>query len=254
MAQEEGMGLSSLTSPSDKRPLSFTIVAPGGMGKTTLGSLFPSPVFIRTEDGTRSIQGRRDVALFPVSTSVSDVMHCMESLMQEAHSFKSLIIDSATRFNIMVEAEVLALDGKAKGLNQALGGYGNAYDAVSKIHLDLRNYAEYLMEKRGMNIVFLAHACTETVEPPDGDTYTRYSIPLHKKSLPHYTDSVDVVAFIKQKVYTGGEAGKRKMATTDGSRVVTCYPCPSHVSKNRLGIKEDLPFVEGVNPFADYLQ
>ncbi len=154
------ISLKSLQAPSIDRPLIFTIVADGGMGKTTLASLFPAPVFIRTEDGTASIAERDDVALFPVAGTVSEVMEGIASLINEEHAFKTLVVDSVTRFNIMVEAEVLASDPKAKGLNQALGGYGNAYDAVSKIHLELRKACGYLSELKGMNIVFLAHAGT----------------------------------------------------------------------------------------------
>ena len=247
------MNLSILSSPTKNRPLIFTIVADGGLGKTTLASLFPAPVFIRTEDGTRSIEGRDDVALFPVASSVAEVMDAFSALAAEDHSFRTVVVDSVTRFNIMAEAEVLAMDPKAKGLNQALGGYGNAYDAVSKIHLELRKAAGYLAEVKGMNIVFLAHAGTETIDPPDGDPYVRYSIPMHKKSIPHYTNDVDVVAYIKQKMYTTGAEGKKKAVASGDERIITCYPTPSHVSKNRLGIKTDLAFVEGINPFASFL-
>jgi hypothetical protein len=247
------INLSSLVAPSTGGPLIFTIVADGGMGKTTLGSLFPDPIFIRTEDGTQSIASRDDVALFPVADTVQDVLDAIESLVVGEHMFKTLVIDSVTKFNQMVEADVLASDPKARGLNQALGGYGNAYDAVAKAHQVLRKACSYLATEKGMNIVFLAHATTETIDPPDGDAFTRYSIPMHKKSIPCYTNDVDVVAFIKQKTFTSGEGAKKK-AVTDGSRIITCYPTPNHVSKNRLGIKEDLVFIEGENPFESYLR
>jgi hypothetical protein len=76
---------------------------------------------------------------------------------------------------------------------------------------------------------------------------------MHKKSIPHYTNDVDVVAYIKQKMYTTGAGDKKKAVSAGDERIITCYPTPSHVSKNRLGIKADLQFVEGVNPFAEYL-
>ena len=247
------ISLKSLQAPSRGDPMTFTIVADGGMGKTTLGSLFPAPVFIRTEDGTKRIADRGDVALFPVAVSTADVFEALAVLSREDHAFKTLALDSVTRYGIMVEAEVLAMDPKAKGLNQALGGYGNAYDAVAKFHAELRAACEFLRVTKRMHVVFLAHAATETIDPPDGDPYTRYSIPMHKKSIPYYTNDVDVVAYIKQKTYTTG-TGDKKKATTDGSRIITCYPTPSHVSKNRLGISTDLAFVEGVNPFAEYLE
>jgi hypothetical protein len=246
------ISLSSLSSPSNTRPLIFTIVSDGGMGKTTLASLFPRPVFIRTEDGTQSIANRKDIALFPVASSIAEVMEAIQTLRTEKHKFSTLVIDSVTKFNIMVESEVLASDPRAKGLNQAHGGYGNAFDMVSKLHRDLREMAGALSSERGMHIVFIAHAATEMVDLPDADPFMRYSIPMHRKSIPHYTNDVEVVAYIKQKTYTTGEGDKKK-AVTDGSRIITCYPTPSHVSKNRLGISADMIFEQGVNPFDAWL-
>lgn len=246
------ISLASLQSPQQNRPLIMTIVADGGMGKTTLASLFPSPVFIRTEDGTQSIKDRKDVALFPVAQSIQDVMDCIAVLQSDSHKFRTVVVDSITRFNSMVEAFILAQDPKAKGLNQAHGGYGNAYDAVAKIHSAFRDACSYLSITKKMNVVYIAHASTETIDPPDGEPFTRYSIPVHKKSLPVYTNDVDVVAYIKMKTYTTGD-GNTKKALTDGSRIITCYPTPSHISKNRLGIKDDLVFVENQNPFESYL-
>lgn len=248
----DGMGLDSLTSPSENRPLIFTVVGDGGIGKTTLGSLFPNPVFIRTEDGTKSIQGRADVALFPVAKTVRDVMRCIESLCEQEHSFRTLVIDTVTQFNIMAEAEVVAADGRAKSINQAAGGYGAGHAAVAAIHRELREACGYLSTTKNMHIVFLAHADIDTIDLPDQEQFMRYTLRMNKRSLSSYIDNVDVVAYVKMKVYTTGE-GDTKKAMTDGSRIVTCYPCPSHVSKNRLGIKEDLAFVEGVNPFGGYL-
>jgi hypothetical protein len=246
------INLATLKSPKRDRPLTFSIVGDGGMGKTSLAALFPRPVFVRAEDGTQSIVDRDDVAMFPVATCAQDVLEAVGSLIAEDHDFATVIVDSVTRYNIMVEAEVLASDPKAKGLNQAHGGYGNAYDLVSKAHAALRDACRVLSERKGMHVVFLAHAGTETIDPPDADPYIRYSIPIHKKSIPHYTNDVDVVAYIKQRTFTAG-SGDRKKATTDGSRIVTCYPTPSHVSKNRLGIEVDLPFLKGENPFAAWL-
>ena len=90
-----------------------------------------------------------------------------------------------------------------------------------------------------------AHAMSERVNPPDQPEYLRYSIRMHKDSVSHYSDNVDLVAFIKLKTFVSEE----KRASTSGQRIITCYPNPAHISKNRYGITKDLDFAEGVNPF-----
>jgi len=244
--------LSSLEAPR-KRPLIATIVADGGMGKTTLAAMFPAPVFIRTEDGTKSIEDRTDVALFPVANTTNDVFEAFRALIKEDHSFRTVVIDSVTQLNTMVEAEIVASDDKARSINQAMGGYGAGQKAVAEVHRQIREAAGVLNERKNMNVVFLAHADTEEVDPPDGEKYSRYSIRMHRHSISHYSDNVDLVAFIKLRRYTTGEADKTKKAVTDGTRVLTCYPTPAHVSKNRLGITEDIPFELNTNPLAEYI-
>lgn len=245
------MNLNDLVSPSPS-PLITTICADGGLGKTTLASLWPSPVFIRTENGSKAIEVRKDVAMFPVAQHVRDVMSAVESLIMEDHDFRTLVVDSVTQFDTIAKKEILAKDPKAQSINQALGGYGAGIEAVANIHRELRDALGFLSDMKGMHIVFIAHADIETIDLPDQDQFSRYTIRMNKKCIAPYTDNVDLIAFIKLQTFTSGDGDKKK-ATTTGQRIITCYPHPSHVSKNRLGIESDLVFEKGVNPFIKYL-
>jgi len=243
--------MASLMSPT-VRPIIMTIVGDGGMGKTTLGSLFPDPVFIRVEDGTQAISHMKNVALFPVAKSTSNIIEAIESLRKEKHEFKTLVIDSITQMDVMIQAEIVAADPKAKSINAAGGGYGAGFQMVSAQHRIIRELCGMLSEEREMNIVFLAHSTVETVDSPDSESYMRGTIRMNAKSVGHYSDNVDLVGFIKLTTYVSGEDKKR--AIGDGSRVIACYPTPSHISKNRFGITSDIPYVlDGNNPFAQFL-
>lgn len=235
----------------------MTICGEGGIGKTTLASLFPGLVLIRAEDGSKSIETRGDVAMFPVAKKTDDVMEAANALLTEDHPFKTVAFDTVTKFNTFAEAEVLQRDrergGRGESINTALGGYGAGSSFVSNYHFELRKIGQRLADEKGMNVLFLAHVEVETLDLPDQPQFSRYTIRMHKKSVSHYVDDVDVVAFLKLKTFVTGTEKDGKKANTSGDRIITCYPHPAHVSKNRLGIKTDLPFVEGVNPFAEYL-
>lgn len=245
------ISLASLKSPG-KRPLICTFVSEGGLGKTTLASMFPSPVFIRTEDGTKSIEHREDIALFPIANKFQDVLEAIGALITEDHMFKTVVLDSITQLNTNIETEIVRADGKARSINQAAGGYGAGYSAAAMMHQEIREAMEVLREKKGMHVVFLAHADSEMVDLPDQEGFTRYTIRMHKKSVSHYSDNVDMVGFIKLKTYTMGDGNKKK-ALSDGTRIITCYPTPSHISKNRFGIDGDITWVMGENPFTPFL-
>ncbi len=243
--------LSQLSKPTGQRPVIITLFGEGGMGKTTLASMFPKPVIIRTEDGTTSLIGNDNVSLFPLAQSSQDVLDAIEALATQEHEHKTLVLDSITQLATMIESEIVASDPKAKSINQAGGGYGAGYSTAADRHRLIRDWAGALAYEKGMNVVFIGHADTETMDLPDFDPYTRYSVRLHKKSLPHYTDNVDAVCMIRLKTFTRGD-GDKKRAISSGEREIICFPQAASVTKNRFNITEPLPFTfEGGNPFEN---
>ena len=222
------------------------------MGKTSLAAAFPSPVFLRTEDGMESLGPNAPMA-FPIASGSQDIVDQLMMLGREDHPYQTAVIDSVTKLNILIEQEVVASDPKKPmSINQALGGYGAGLAAVAERHRKIKVICDQLVQYKGMNIVFIAHADSETVELPDQDAYTRYTFRMNKRSVSHYADDVDVVAFIKLKTFTHGD-GDRKKATSTGERIITCYPTPNHISKNRFGIESDLIFSKGENPLAPFV-
>ena len=245
--------LKTLSKPSGQRPIIATIFGEGGMGKTTLAAMFKSPVFIRTEDGTASLTGNDNVSLFPLATSTQDVLDAIEALATQKHDHKTLVIDSITQLGTMIEAEIVAADPKAKSINQAGGGYGAGYSTAAEKHRQIRDWAGSLAYEKGMNVIFIGHADTEMLDLPDMDAFARYTVRMHKKSIPHYTDNVDLVGLIRLKTFVRGGDGDKKRAISTGEREIICHPQASSVTKNRFNVSEPLAFTFDRNPFADFV-
>lgn len=244
--------MDTIRKPAD-RPVLVTICGDSGMGKTSLAATFPKPIFIRAEDGMQSIASDRRPDAFPLISDAKTLWEQLTAIIHEPHDYKTLVIDSVTALERLFMADVLAQDPKAKSINQALGGYGAGTAAVAAMHQRVRKGAGLANEKRGMHVVFVAHADVETMKLPDADDYMRYSLRLPSKSLPPYVDDVDVVGFVRLEMFTKGDEGERKRAISTGDRELIVHAAASCVSKNRYGITEPLPFKAGENPLASVI-
>lgn len=251
LSEEKGEKMSILDTISKpkNRPIVATIIGDAGLGKTSLAATFPKPIFIRAEDGLSSIPEAYRPDAFPRLSSVPDLGDQVTALIKEDHAYETVVIDSVTALEVLFGEHVLETDPKKpKGLQQAHGGYGAGRDMVAGLHRRLRKAAEILVEQ-GMNVVFVAHADTVRIEPPDADPYTKYTMRLHEKSMQPYVDNVDLVGFLRLETFVTGD-GERKKAISDGTRQLVCHAVASNVSKNRFGISEPIEVKLGENPLA----
>lgn len=240
--------LNQISKPAD-RPIIMTITGDSGLGKTTLACTFPKPIVIRAEDGLQAIPSGLRPDAFPVLTSEAQLWDQLMALVKEEHDYKTVVIDSVTALErLFIQSIVDSDPKKPRSINQALGGYGAGLMAVGGLHQRVRKACGLLNEK-GMHVVFVAHADTETIELPDQDPYTRYNMRLGKRSIAPYVDDSDIVGFLKLQTFTTGD-GDRKKAISDGTRLLVTYSTAANVSKNRFGIVDDIEVKAGVNPLT----
>lgn len=242
--------LKDMLSVPEDDPVILTLIGEQGRGKTTCGATFPNPVFMRVENGVKTLPfEKRPQCLYEID-SVEDVWDQLKALINDEHDFKTLVIDSVTALDDLFINHVINSDpNKPKGLNQAYGGYGNGGDAVANMHGRVRKACEVLRKKRGMHTVFISHAKVTTIDLPDQEPYSTYTSKLLGKSQVHYIDNVDLVGYIKLKTIVRGDKNQTKKALSNGDLVIDCTMTANNISKNRYGIKELLPLEEGVNPF-----
>lgn len=231
-----------------RRPPFITFVGEPGTGKTSLSCMFPDSIIIRLEDGIEAVPER-------FMPSVMGKVETSEQLEEQIrwvfaarkqHGKKTLILDSITRAETMFEREIVANDpNRPSSINQACGGFGAGPKALGGWHARFRKLLGHLNEKGDMTVIVIAHSSVETVEPPDGDNYTRHTLRLGKHSMAPWVDDVDMVGFIQlQRYVKGAKEGDKKglgakagKAMSDGTRVIVFGPRAGNVSKNRFGLE-----------------
>lgn len=243
--------LDTIETPDDG-PIICTLTGEHGRGKTRLAATFPKPIFIRAEDGMKSIPKDKRPDAFPVIDSVDTLWQQLTALIAEKHDYKTLVIDSVTQLETLFTDYIVENDPKKpKSINTALGGYGAGFTALAAMHARVRKAAGFL-HKKGMHVVFIAHSETTTIELPDQDPYTKYDLRMNKKCVTHYTDNVDMVAHIQIETFVTGD-GERKKAISTDNRIAVVTAGAAQVSKNRFGITESLEVPLDVNPFAAFV-
>src|SRR5215468_10624813 len=82
--------LSTISRGKRPRHIFALVYGTDGVGKSTLCSHAPNPVFIGAEKGTEQL----DVARFPQTESIGELLAQVRALQTEKHEFDSVVLDS----------------------------------------------------------------------------------------------------------------------------------------------------------------
>lgn len=206
-----------------------------GIGKSTLASQFPAPIFISTEDGIDNL----DVTSFPKAQKIDDVVASIKTLIKEEHDFKTIVIDSV---DWLVEPLIISNvenNHDAKDL-----AYGKGQMMVAEEFREILQGLDVLRTKRNMNVVLIAHAAVVKFEDPRTEPYDRYQPKLANRCNALLQEWADVLAFAAFKVIIKkSDAGFNKDKTrgvTTGERLLHFVENPAYAAKNRYSCPEEV--------------
>ena len=217
-----------------KVPPRICIYGGHGIGKSTLASQFPAPIFISTEDGLDSL----DVTSFPKARSLGEVVESIKTLLTEEHEFRTVVIDSVDWL-----VEPLILDSINSQYDEKQQAYGKGQQYMAEEFREILQGLDALRLRRNMNVVLIAHAAVVKFEDPRTDPYDRYTPKLPKLCNALLMEWADVLAFAAYKVIIkksdGGFNREVKRGTTNGDRLLHFIENPAFAAKNRYNCPED---------------
>lgn len=214
-------------------PQRVLIYGPGGIGKSTLASLAPKPVFIDIESGTRFM----DVPRIDGVYTFDNLIACLQS--QVLTPYQTVILDSATKAEEWAVTHTLNTVKNSQGnvVDSVEGyGYGKGYQHVYETFLSLMANLDAQIEQ-GRNVVLIAHDCTAEVPNPNGDDYIRFepflqSMKSGKSSIrSRVIQWADYVLFVGYDVISEGGKG-----LGGGTRTIFTVERPDHIAKSRTAI------------------
>ena len=211
-----------------------------GLGKTTFATSAPNPIVIQTEDGL----GEIDVPCFPLAESYLDVMKALDSLANENHDFKTVVIDSLDWLETLIWKQVCT-DNKVSSIEKI--GYGRGYNEALVFWSYFFDELNKCRDK-GMLVIMTAHSQVNKVEDPEHLTFDQHDLKLHKKAAALCREFADVIGYASLKKIIKVTEGKgfnddRNRAITTGERILNLSASPAYVAKNRYNMASSIPLL-----------
>lgn len=226
------------------RPQKCVIYGAEGIGKTTLASCFPQPLFIDTEGGTSHLDVRR----LPKPAGWEELLSDIREVAESPDVCRTLVIDTVDWAEQMATRYVL---DKYKQSNIESFGYGRGYTYISEEVSRLLSACDQVIAA-GMHVVITAHAKMRKMELPDeAGAFDRWELKISKNSAPLLKEWCDMLLFCNYKTLvvttetrsTKAQGGRRVMYTSH-------HPCWD--AKNRHGLPEEMDMsYDGLRPIFE---
>lgn len=227
------MNLADLVkSEIERKPPRIVLHGIHGVGKSTWAAGSPEPIFLQTEDGLTEIE----VNHFPLAKTYDEAESYIRMLITEDHEYKTFVLDTADWLERLIWEKVCA-DVNVSNIEEVGGGYGKGYTFAMRHWTKIINGLNRLRDK-GMAVVVLAHNEIKAFNPPDGESYDRYQIKLHKKAAGMLEEWADCVLFANFQTYVDA---KKKKVVNSAERIIHTTNRPAWRAKTRYTIPETLP-------------
>ena len=239
------------------KPVRIMAYGVEGVGKSTLGAKSDKPIFLSPEGGSDQLtdaNGNPVEELTGVSTW-DGARKAVKDLINEKHDYKTLVVDSADWIEKLCHAHIVGNSGKS--ITTCNGGYGAGYRQSELLHKEFIEDISQLREKRGMNIIILAHAHVKAVKDPSmNEDYDSFEIKCHDMVSSLYREWVDGLFFVRFRTFIkSSDDTVRARALSDGTRVLFTVKQPSFQAKNRFGMLPEYTFTENFwNEFVAHIK
>jgi hypothetical protein len=245
------ISLKDLRTVRADKPPRVLLYGPPKIGKTTLASEFPNPVFVQVEDGT---PGGVELTSWRVTT-YPEVLEAIAALFSE-HDYKTLVVDSLSALEPLVWAEVCRRNNWP---SIEAPGYGKGYVEADLLWQEFMLAISTLRRERGMIVVLIAHSEIKRIEDPIVGPIDRYVIQMHKRAVDIIQKDADVIAFLNYRIAVSETKGAfnktHRRGIGAGERIINFADRPGFMAGNRYSLPDEITYLrgEGYSSIADRL-
>ncbi len=213
-----------------------------GIGKTTLASCMPNPLFLDLQNGTSHID---DVARVHI-----DSWDALRAAVRDAKlwgPFDTLVIDTLTDAQRMAAAWVcanVADKGGEKRDSLEKFAYGGGPQLLADTFRTLLPDLDRV-RAAGKHVILIAHDIVDKVPNPNGENFLRYEPDLYQSGTGKNTTNVRsaVVQWVDHVLaaYYDVAVVDGNKARGSGTRTIYPNPMPTHLAKSRVA-SDPIPY------------
>ena len=223
----------TINSGKQTRAIKTVIYGTEGVGKSTLASQFPSPLFIDVEGGTDQMDVRR----IETPKTWTDLVAIVNEVAKNPGICETLILDTADWAESMCVSHIL------KKYNQKSiesFGYGKGYTMLGEEWMNLMGAFDAVKDA-GMHVTIIAHAKQRKIELPDqAGAFDHWEMKVSKQVAPLLKEWADILLFLNYKTFVVTTESNSHKAQ-GGKRVMFTSHNPVYDAKNRHGLPDELP-------------
>ena len=225
-------------------PIKIVVYGSEGIGKTTLASHFPKPLFLDIENGTKQLDVIRVDQNFKEWKQIENTLKEVDQALTNDKNFcKTLVIDTIDVAEILLSEQIVK-DANNKKITSISdfpwgGGQTKLRERMNEFLKELDN----LREKHNIHIALLAHSHIKKFEKPDKTgSFDRYELKLTTKVAERIKEWCDVLLFVNYKTEIISSQNKmEKNKLIGGQRVMYTTHHNAWDAKNRFSLPEEIP-------------
>ena len=222
----------NIVSGKISRAVKTVIYGTEGVGKSTLASKFPEPLFLDAESGTSQLDVRR----VELSGTWEELLSIITEVIMHPDVCRTLVLDTADA------AETLCVKYILNKYNQKSiesFGYGKGYTILAEEWSKLMTSFDACIDK-GVNVTLIAHAKQRKIELPEQTgAFDHWEMKLSKQVAPILKEWADLLLFCNYKTFVVTTDNNSKKAQ-GGKRVMYTSHNPVYDAKNRYGLPDEL--------------
>jgi len=228
--------LESITSAKRNRAPRIVLLGTSGVGKSEFAAGAESPIMapVKHEEGIDAL----DVPTFPVVTEFNNAIDAIQTMYEAEHDYKTFILDSASTFASIVDAEAIKIEGVADKANLG-GGFGRQFDTPLILWRKLMDGLDALRNDRNMTTIIVGHVTIRPSRTPDVESFDQWAFDIDRKVGDALVRWSDCTLFMGRKVTVKkadagfGKEEKIGKDITGGQRFLFTQESPTHPGKAR---------------------